>query len=84
MYLRTGETPKQKKMKYRLEIEIADSEITFVEKFFRNISFVKDVKTIAANEITNPAILQSIEAYETGKVAATPISLDELKAIIDA
>jgi hypothetical protein len=71
-------------MKYILEIEVAGSETTFVEKFLKNISFVKKVKAIAANEITNPAILQSIEAYENGKVQATPLNLAELKSMINA
>lgn len=71
-------------MKYRLEVEIADNEASFAEKFFENISFVKNVKAIAANEITNPAILQSIEAYESGKLKPTPLSLAELKVMINA
>jgi len=71
-------------MKYKLEIEIADAEISFVERFFKNISFVKSVKTIANNEITNPAILQSIENYEKGKVTPAPLNLAELKAMTDA
>jgi hypothetical protein len=71
-------------MKYRLELEIADNETSFAEKFFKNISFVKKVKAIAANEITNPAILQSIEDYEKGKVKPTPLNLAELKAMLNA
>ncbi len=62
-------------MKYRLEIEVADSETTFVEKFLKNISFVKNVRAIAANEITNSAILQSIEDYENGIVLPAPLNL---------
>ena len=30
-------------MKYILEIEVAESEKSFAEKFFKNISFVKKV-----------------------------------------
>jgi len=71
-------------MKYILEIEVAGNETTFVEKFLKNISFVKAVKPVASNEITNPAILQSIEAYETGKISSTPLNLAELKAMINA
>jgi hypothetical protein len=54
------------------------------KSFFRNISLVKKVKVVAANEITNPAILQSIEAYEKGKLKPTPLNLSELKAMINA
>jgi hypothetical protein len=71
-------------MKYILEIEVADSETTFVKKFLKNISFVKKVKAVATNEITNPAILQSIEAYENGKMQPTPLNLAELKSMINA
>ena len=71
-------------MKYQLEIEIPDSKIAFVEEFFKTISFVKKVKIVAQNEITNPAIIQSIEAYEKGKIRPTPLNLSELKAMIDA
>jgi len=71
-------------MKYQLEIEIADNEISFAEKFFKNISFVRSVKAIANNEITNPAILQSIADYESGSVKSTPLNLAELKTMIDA
>jgi len=71
-------------MKYKLEIEVADNDIAFAEKFFKNISFVTDVKAVAVNEVTNPAILQSIDDYENGRVTSTPLSLAELKAMIDA
>ncbi len=70
-------------MKYRLEIEVADNETSFAENFFKNVPFVKKVQVIAANEITNPSILQSIQAYENGKVKPTPLNLAELKAMIN-
>lgn len=71
-------------MKYRLDVEVADDEISFAENFFKNIRFIKKVKAIAPNEITNPAILQSIEAYEQDKTKPTPLSLIELKAMLNA
>jgi hypothetical protein len=71
-------------MKYRLDIEVADDEISFAENFFKNVRFIKNVKAIAANEITNPAILQSIEAYEKGNTKPTPLNLTELKAMLNA
>jgi hypothetical protein len=71
-------------MKYRLDVEVADDETSFAENFFKNIPFIKKVKAIAANEITNPSILQGIEAYEKGNVKPTPLSLAELKAMINA
>ena len=70
-------------MKYQLEIEINDSNdnafIDFVERFFKNIAFVKKVKVAAKNEITNPDILQSIEEYEANEAVATSFNLDEWK-----
>lgn len=71
-------------MKYILEVEIADNKIDFAEELFKTISFVKKVTSIAPNEITNPAILHGIEAYEKGQLSPAPINLDELKAIINA
>jgi hypothetical protein len=41
-------------MKFQLEIEIAENKRAFVEEFFKTISFVKKVKIVAQNEITNP------------------------------
>jgi len=71
-------------MKYIIDIDIADNKIAFAEEFFKTISFVKKVRVIPCNEITNPAILQSIEDYEKGKVQPTPLNLTELKAMIHA
>jgi hypothetical protein len=71
-------------MKYILDIDIADNKIAFAEEFFKTISFVKKVRVIPGNEITNLAILQSIEDYEKGKVKPTPLNLAELKAMIHA
>ncbi len=69
-------------MKYILDI--ADNKSTFAEEFFKSISFVKKVRVVANNEVTNPAILQSIDDYETGKTKPTPLNLAELKAMINA
>ncbi len=69
-------------MKYILEIP--ENKIAFAEEFFKSISFVKNVKAIAPNEITNTAILKDIEDYESKKVVPTPLNLAELKAMINA
>ena len=71
-------------MKYTLEIEVAENKTTFAEEFFKAISFVKKVRHVTPNEITNPAILQSIESYEKGNVKPTPLNLLELKEMINA
>jgi hypothetical protein len=53
-------------------------------RYKKPISFVKKVEVVAPHEITNPAILQSIESYEQGQVKPTPLSLAELKEMLDA
>ncbi len=68
-------------MKYVLEVP--DNKSDFAEEFFKTISFVKNIKQIASNEITNPSILQSIDDYETGKLTPTPLSLKELKVMLN-
>jgi hypothetical protein len=65
-------------------LDITDSKAELAMEFLKSISFVKKVKAIAPNEITNASILQSIGAYEKGKIKPTPVNLKELKAIINA
>ena len=67
-------------MKYILEIE--EGKASMAEEFFKCISFIRGVKAIQPNEITNPAILKSIEQYENGTIALTPLSLVELKEML--
>jgi hypothetical protein len=69
-------------MKYILDI--ADNKTALAEEFFKSISFIKKVKAIFPNEITNTAILKSIEDYENKKTRPTPLNLAELSAMINA
>ncbi len=71
-------------MRYILDIDIEENKQSFAEEFFKTISFVKKVRKVVSNEITNPAILQSIEDYENGRKNPTPLSLSELKEMINA
>ena len=71
-------------MRYILDIDIADSKSAFAEEFFKTISFVKKVRIISNNEITNSTLLKSIEDYEKGKLKPRPLSLTELKKMINA
>lgn len=71
-------------MKIQLEIEVANNEKSFIEAFFKSISFVKKVKTIEPNEITNNMVMESIEQYEKGKVKPTLLNLKDLKEFIRA
>ena len=68
----------------RIVLEIADNKADLFLEFVRNLSFVKKSEKIPANQITNPAILQSIEDYEQGRTEPAPLSLEELKAMIGA
>lgn len=69
-------------MKYILDIE--EKKTAFAEEFFKTISFIKKVKAISPNEITNPALLKSIEDYERGTIKPTSISLTKLKKMLHA
>jgi len=69
-------------MKYILEIP--DNKKTFAEEFFKSVSFIKNIKTVADNEITNIAILTSIEQYENSKIQPTVLNLEDLKKLMNA
>ena len=56
-------------------MDVATRKAAFAMEFFKNVSFIKKAKAIAANEITNSAILQNIEGYEKGKLKPTPVNL---------
>lgn len=68
-------------MKYLIDVE-GDSE--FAEKFFKKVSFIKKVKAIGKNEITNVSILKSINDFERGKKKPASISLKDLKELLHA
>ena len=68
-------------MKYILEVP--DKEVDFAEKFFKKISFIKKIRTVKKNEITNHEILQSIEDYESKSKKPTPLNLKELKEMLN-
>ena len=69
-------------MKYILDIP--ENKSAFAEEFFKSVKFVTKIKVISTNEITNSAILKSIEDYETKKTIPTPLNLKELKEMLDA
>ena len=68
----------------KILVEVNDNKADYAVEFFKNISFIKKASPVAKNEITNVAILQSIEAYEKKKVKPTPVNLAQLKALINA
>ncbi len=73
-------------MRYRIELDIPANKGALIIQFLKSISFVKKLKidVLDKNEITNPDIIKSIEEYESKKVQPTPLSLEELKAMINA
>jgi hypothetical protein len=68
----------------KILVEVADNKVNFAMEFFKNITFIKNTRSINKNEITNLAILKSMEDYENKKVNPTPLSLKELKKFINA
>jgi hypothetical protein len=68
-------------MKYILDIP--ENKASFAEEFFKTISFIKNFKAVLPNEVNNPSLVQSIEDYENGTISPTPLSLDELKKMLD-
>jgi hypothetical protein len=68
----------------KILVEVADNKVNFAMEFFKNITFIKNTRSIDKNEITNPTILKSMEDYENKNVSPTPLSLKELKKFIDA
>ena len=68
----------------KILVEVPDSKANLAMEFFKNITFIKKTLAVDKNEITNPGILSSIEAYENKKITPTPLSLKELKKFINA
>jgi len=69
-------------MKYLLDIP--EERAVDAEKLFQSTDFIEQFRVIAPNEITNSALLESIEAYESGRVLPSPLTLKDLKELIDA
>lgn len=68
----------------KILLDVNDNKAAFAMEFFKNVPFINTAKAITPNEITNPAILQSINSYEKGNVKPAPISLKEIKDLIHA
>ncbi|MEP6711515.1 MAG: hypothetical protein ABJA37_03815 [Ferruginibacter sp.] len=68
----------------KILLEVNDNKAEFVMELLKSISFVKKAKAVSKNEITNSAILQSIEAYEKGTIKPTALSLAKLKNMLNA
>ena len=68
----------------KIMLDVQDDKSDFALEFFKSISFIKKSKAIPKNEITNSAIIKSIEEYETKKMSSTPLSLKELKKFLNA
>jgi hypothetical protein len=59
-------------MKYRFEMEMPENKLAIALEFLKSLSFIKNVKEIPVNEITNERILKRIEEYESGNSEANP------------
>lgn len=68
----------------KIILDIHDNKADLFLEFIKNLSFVQKAEVAAPDQILNPRLLQSIEAYETGKAIPTPCNLTELKNLIDA
>jgi hypothetical protein len=71
-------------MKYRFELEMPENKLALAIEFFKSISFIKSVKAISPNEITNEEVLKRIEAYERGETKSIPFTIEELKEKVNA
>jgi len=60
-------------MKYLLDIP--EERAIDAEKLFQSTDFIEQFRVIASNEITNSTLLESIEAYESGRVLPSPLTL---------
>jgi hypothetical protein len=71
-------------MDYKVELDVSEQKLSLVLEFLKGVSFIKNIRAVASNEITNQKILDSIEDYEKGKTEPVPLSLAELKAMTHA
>lgn len=71
-------------MNYKIELDVPEQKLALVLEFLKEDSFIKNIRTIAPIEISNPKILKAIEDYESGMAEPVSISLSELKAMLHA
>jgi hypothetical protein len=73
-----------KAMNYKIELDVSEQKLSLVLEFLKGVSFIKNVRTVAPNEITNPKVLESIEDFETGLLQPVSRSLTEVKLLQSA
>lgn len=71
-------------MKYRIELELPENKLALTLEFLKSLSWMKAVSEPEENYISSKKILNSIEDYEQGKSQPVPMSLKELKALLNA
>ena len=71
-------------MKYRIEVELPENKLALTLEFLRSLSWIKTVSEPDDKIITSNKILNSIEEYERGTSQPAPMSLSELKALLNA
>lgn len=71
-------------MDYKIELDVPEQKLALVLEFLKEVSFIKNIRTVAPNEISNPKILKAIEEYENGQAEPVSLSLSDLKAMLHA
>jgi len=67
----------------KILVEVSNNKADSAMEVLKSISFVKNVKQVALNEVTNPFILLSKGDYEKEKINPTPLNLTGLNAMIN-
>ena len=68
----------------KILLEVNNNKASEMLTLLKSIDFIKSVKQVSDNEITNSAILKSIEDYEINKVQPSLCNMEDLKALIHA
>ena len=71
-------------MKYRIELELPENKLALTLEFLKSLSWVKGVSGPDDKSVTRKKILKSIEDYERGESQPVPMSLKELKSLLNA
>jgi hypothetical protein len=71
-------------MKYRIELELPENKLALTLEFLRSLSWIKTVSNPEEKKVTSEKVRNSIEEYEKGISQPVPISLDELKKLLNA
>jgi hypothetical protein len=71
-------------MKYRIELELPENKLALTLEFLKSLSWIKAVSGPEEKLVTAKKVLKSIEEYERGEIQPVPMSLKELKSLLNA